>query len=96
VVASFFGAKFGKHVESCWFAAPNWVIVAGYATGGWCGAAGGGRGDRRVAAVQHLQVQHPLVILAADSYLGHLRTRGFLNALFAKNFDQVNWIRPSY
>src|SRR6266403_192632 len=35
VVASFFGAKFGKHVEELLVSPlPNWVIVAGYATGG--------------------------------------------------------------
>src|SRR6059058_1111292 len=35
VVASFFGAKFGKHVEEMLVSPlPNWVIVAGYAAGG--------------------------------------------------------------
>ena len=35
VVASFFGAKFGKHVEEMLVSPlPNWVIVAGYASGG--------------------------------------------------------------
>src|ERR1700746_1809755 len=35
VVASFFGAKFGKHVEELLVSPlPNWVIVGGYAAGG--------------------------------------------------------------
>src|SRR5450631_2289341 len=35
VVSSFFGAKFGKHVEELLVSPlPNWIIVAGYTTGG--------------------------------------------------------------
>jgi ABC-2 type transport system permease protein len=41
----------------------------------------------------HLQVQHVLVILAAGLLTALIfALGGFLNALFAKNFDQVNWI----
>jgi ABC-2 type transport system permease protein len=41
----------------------------------------------------HLQVQHTLVILAAGLLTALIfALGGFLNALFAKNFDQVNWI----
>ena len=35
VVSSFFGAKFGKHVEEMLVAPlPNWIIVLGYVGGG--------------------------------------------------------------
>ncbi len=35
VVSSFFGAKFGKHIEELLVSPlPNWVIVAGYVCGG--------------------------------------------------------------
>src|SRR5450432_831290 len=35
VVSSFFGAKFGKHIEELLVSPlPNWIIVAGYAIGG--------------------------------------------------------------
>ena len=53
VVSSFFGAKFGKHVEELLVSPlPNWVIVAGYVTGGVVrGVLVGGSGDRRVAGV---------------------------------------------
>src|SRR4030088_2447115 len=35
VVSSFFGAKFGKHIEELLVSPlPNWLIVAGYCTGG--------------------------------------------------------------
>ncbi len=41
----------------------------------------------------HLHVQHPLVIVAAVLLTSIMFSLGgFLNALFAKNFDQVNWI----
>jgi len=95
VVASFFGAKFGKHVEELLVSPlPNWVIVAGYAAGGVV------RGLLVGAAVTmvslffaHLHVHHILVILAAVLLTSLIfALGGFLNALFAKNFDQVNWI----
>jgi ABC-2 type transport system permease protein len=95
VVASFFGAKFGKHVEEMLVSPlPSWVIVAGYAAGGVV------RGLLVGAAVTivslffaHLHVHHLLVILAAVLLTSLIfALGGFLNALFARNFDQVNWI----
>jgi ABC-2 type transport system permease protein len=95
VVASFFGAKFGKHMEEMLVSPlPSWVIVAGYATGGIV------RGLLVGAAVTivslffaHLHVQHLAVILAAVLLTSFsFALGGFLNALFARNFDQVNWI----
>jgi len=39
VVSSFFGAKFGKHVEELLVSPlPGWIIVAGYMAGGSCAA----------------------------------------------------------
>jgi ABC-2 type transport system permease protein len=95
VVASFFGAKFGKHVEELLVSPlPNWVIVAGYATGGVLRGVLVGAAVTVVSLVfTHLQVHHLAVVLAAlllTSFTFALG--GFLNALFAKNFDQVNWI----
>ena len=95
VVASFFGAKFGKHVEEMLVSPlPNWVIVGGYAAGGVV------RGLLVGAAVTvvslffaHLQVHHLLAIVAAVLLTSLIFSLGgFLNALFAKNFEQVNWI----
>jgi ABC-2 type transport system permease protein len=95
VVASFFGAKFGKHVEEMLVSPlPSWVIVAGYTAGGVV------RGLLVGCAVSivslfftHLHVQHPAVVLAAALLTSVIFALcGFLNALFAKNFDQVNWI----
>ena len=98
VVASFFGAKFGKHVEELLVSPlPNWVIVAGYATGGVVRGVLVGVAVTVVSLVfTHLHVHHlglivsALVLTSLTFALG-----GFLNALFAKNFDQVNWI-PSF
>jgi ABC-2 type transport system permease protein len=98
VVASFFGAKFGKHVEELLVSPlPNWVIVAGYATGGVVRGLLVGVAVTVVSLVfTHLPVHHlaliftALVLTSLTFALG-----GFLNALFAKNFDQVNWI-PSF
>ena len=41
----------------------------------------------------HLHIQHPLVVLTALLLTSlSFALAGFINALFAKNFDQVNWI----
>src|SRR5207237_10676222 len=73
---------------------PNWVIVAGYAAGGVV------RGLLVGAAVTvvsllftHLSVQHLPVIVAAGLLTSLLfALGGVLIALFANNFDPVNWI----
>jgi len=95
VVSSFFGAKFGKHLEELLVSPlPSWIIVAGYAVGGLV------RGLLVASAVTavsllftHLHVHHILIILAAAVLTSlTFSLGGFLNALFAKNFDQVNFI----
>ncbi len=95
VVSSFFGAKFGKHLEELLVSPlPSWVIVAGYATGGLVRGLLVGAGVTAVSLVfSHLHVHHILIILGAV-ILSSLTFAlgGFLNALFAKNFDQVNFI----
>jgi ABC-2 type transport system permease protein len=98
VVASFFGAKFGKHVEELLVSPlPNWVIVAGYATGGVVRGVLVGTAVSIVSLLfTHLQVHHLPVVLSALLLTSlTFALAGFLNALFAKNFDQVNWI-PSF
>ncbi|HYX73942.1 MAG TPA: ABC transporter permease [Steroidobacteraceae bacterium] len=95
VVASFFGAKFGKHVEELLVSPlPNWVIVGGYAAGGLLRGVLVGAAVTVVSLVfTHLQVHHVLVVLGALLLTSlTFALAGFLNALFAKNFDQVNWI----
>jgi len=98
VVASFFGAKFGKHVEELLVSPlPNWVIVGGYAAGGLLRGLLVGAAVTMVSLVfTHLHVHHLVVVLGALLFTSlTFALGGFLNALFAKNFDQVNWI-PSF
>ena len=95
VVASFFGAKFGKHVEEMLVSPlPSWVIVAGYTAGGVVRGLLVGCAVTLVSLFfAHLHVHHAVVILAAGLLTSVIFSLcGFLNALFAKNFDQVNWI----
>jgi ABC-2 type transport system permease protein len=95
VVSSFFGAKFGKHIEELLVSPlPNWIIVAGYAAGGLVrGFLVGGAVTIVSLAFTHLHVHHILITLAAVVLTSlTFALGGFLNALFAKNFDQVNFI----
>jgi ABC-2 type transport system permease protein len=95
VVSSFFGAKFGKHIEELLVSPrPNWLIVAGYVTGGVM------RGLMVAAVVTvvsvlfaHLHVHHLGIILAAVLLTSIVFSLGgFIIAVLAKNFDQVNWV----
>ena len=94
VVASFFGAKFGKHLEEMLVSPmPNWLILSGYIAGGMLRGLLVGAVVTVVAfcftrlAVVHLFVILSAVLLTSMAFaLG-----GFINALFAKNFDQISW-----
>jgi ABC-2 type transport system permease protein len=95
VVSSFYGAKFGKHVEELLVSPlPSWLIVSGYMTGGLVRGALVGLAVTAVTLVfTHLHVQHPLLVAGAALLSSIIFSLGgFLNALFAKNFDQVNII----
>ena len=95
VVSSFFGAKFGKHVEEM-LVAPlqNWIIVLGYVGGGLVRGLLVGSAVTIVSLIfTDLRVHHAFIILAAVVLTSVVFSLGgFLNAMFAKNFDQVNWI----
>jgi ABC-2 type transport system permease protein len=95
VVASFFGAKFGKHVEELLVSPlPNWLIVAGYTAGGLLrGLLVGCVVTAVTLLFARLHVLHPLIVLGAVVFTSIVFSLGgFINALLAKNFDQVNWI----
>ncbi|MET0279994.1 MAG: ABC transporter permease [Steroidobacteraceae bacterium] len=95
VVSSFFGAKFGKHVEELLVSPlPNWVIVAGYVSGGLVRGLLVGLVVTIVALIfSRLHVHHLAVILGAVLLTSAVfALAGFINAVYAKNFDQVNWI----
>jgi ABC-2 type transport system permease protein len=95
VVSSFFGAKFGKHLEEMLVSPlPSWIIVSGYVAGGVVRGLLVGSGVTIVSLLfAHLQVHHLAIIVAAVLLTSiTFSLGGFLNALYAKNFDQVNWI----
>jgi ABC-2 type transport system permease protein len=94
VVSSFFGAKFGKHVEELLVAPlPNWLIVLGYVAGGLL------RGLLVGAVVTvvslfftHVPVAHPVLVIGSVVLTSVVfALGGFFNAIFAKNFDQISW-----
>jgi ABC-2 type transport system permease protein len=95
VVSSFFGAKFGKHIEEL-LVSPlsNWVIVSGYVCGGLMRGVLVGLVVTIVAMIfSRLHVHHLGVIIAAVLLTSAVFSLGgLINAIFAKNFDQVNWI----
>jgi ABC-2 type transport system permease protein len=95
VVSSFFGAKFGKHVEELLVSPlPNWIIVAGYTTGGLCRGLLVGLVVSIVSLIfARLHAHHIAAIIAAAVLTSAVFSlAGFINAIFARNFDQVNWI----
>lgn len=95
VVSSFFGAKFGKHVEELLVSPlPNWIIVAGYTVGGMVRGMMVGVVVTVVSLIfARLPVAHLSLILAAVILTSIVFSLGgFINAVFAKNFDQVNFI----
>ncbi len=94
VVSSFFGAKFGKHVEELLVSPlPNWLIVAGYVGGGILRGALVGSVVTIVSLFfTRLGVTHVFAVISAVLLTSIVFSLGgFVNALFAKNFDQISW-----
>ncbi len=92
IVSSFFGAKFGRHIEELLISPlPNWVILGGYVTGAMT------RGIMVGAVVTmvslfftRLDILHPVVtftILVLTSLV--FAMAGLINAVFAKKFDDI-------
>src|SRR5262245_35988840 len=95
VVSSFFGAKFGKHVEELLVSPlPNWLIVLGYVVGGVTrGLIVGGVVTIITLMFTKLHIYSVLVVASAvllSSIVFSLA--GMINAVFAKNFDQITFI----
>ena len=95
VVSSFFGAKFGKHVEELLVSPlPNSIIVTGYVVGGLVRGLMVGLVVTVVSLIfARIHVQHLALVIAAVLLTSVVFSLGgFINAVFAKNFDQVNFI----
>jgi ABC-2 type transport system permease protein len=92
ISSSFFGAKFGRHVEELLVSPmPTWVILGGYVTGA---VLRGLMVGAIVLAISMLftrvSVPHPLitfttVLLGATIF----SLAGFVNAVYAKKFDDI-------
>ncbi len=94
VVSSFFGAKFGKHLEELLVAPlPNWLILVGYLGGGLLRGLIVGVVVTTVALFfTRLHVEHPLIVVSSVILTSLVFSLGgFINAVFAKNFDQISW-----
>ena len=94
VVSSFFGAKFGKHLEELLVSPlPNWLIVAGYVGGGIMRGVLVGSVVTIVSLFfTRLALTHALAVISAVFLTSIVFSLGgFINALFATNFDQISW-----
>ena len=92
MVSSFFGAKFGKHIEELLISPlPNWVILGGYVTGALVRGLMVGAVVLLVSLLfTHLQVTHLLVsisVLLLTAIVFALA--GMVNAIFARKFDDI-------
>ena len=95
VVSSFFGAKFGRHIEELLVSPlPNWLIVLGYVAGGMLRGLLVGLVVTVIALFfTHLHVEHWFTIIAAVLLTSLVFSLGgFINAVFAKNFDQISFV----
>lgn len=95
VVSSFFGAKFQRHIEEMLVAPmPDFVILLGYITGGVARGVLVGIVVTLVAmfftslSIHHLGIVIAVVLLTSILFsLG-----GFINAIFARKFDDISII----
>jgi ABC-2 type transport system permease protein len=92
MVSSFFGAKFGKHIEELLISPlPNWVILAGYVTGALTrGLLVGGVVMLVSLFFTPIEVQHPFImftVLLLTAIVFALA--GMINAIFAQKFDDI-------
>ncbi|MEQ7417721.1 ABC transporter permease [Xanthomonas campestris pv. campestris] len=92
ISSSFFGAKFGRHVEELLVSPmPNWVILWGYVAGAVLRGVMVGALVLIIAMFfTPVRIPHPLVTLTTV-LLGAIifSLAGFVNAVYAKKFDDV-------
>ena len=92
ISSSFFGAKFGRHVEELLVSPmPNWVILGGYVAGGVLRGLMVGAIVLAIAMLfTKVRIPHPLVTLSTV-VLGAaiFSLAGFVNAVYAKKFDDI-------
>jgi ABC-2 type transport system permease protein len=92
MVSSFFGAKYGKHIEELLISPlPNWIILTGYVTGALARGLMVGAVVLMVSLLfTHLQVSNLLVattVLLLTAVVFSMA--GMVNAIFARKFDDI-------
>ncbi len=98
VVSSFFGAKFGRHIEEMLVSPmPNWLIITGHVAGGVMrGLLVGALVTVVALFFTDLEVKHPLVTVSVVLLTAVVFSLGgFLNAIYAKKFDDIS-IVPTF
>jgi ABC-2 type transport system permease protein len=92
MVSSFFGAKFGKHIEELLISPlPNGVILAGYVTGALMRGLMVGVVVMLVSLFfTRIEVQHPLIMLTVLLLTAVVfALAGMVNAIYAQKFDDI-------
>ena len=96
VSSSFFGARFQRHIEEILIApVPNWIILAGYITGGVTRGLIVGLIVTVIALffTGMPSVYNPFIVVAIVILTSVLFSLGgFLNGIFAQNFDDISII----
>lgn len=95
VVASFYGSKFqGNIAEMLVSPIPNWIILAGFVSGGVARGIAVGIAVTVVSLfftqlhMQHFWIMASIIILTAALF----SLAGLINAVYANNFDDINII----
>jgi ABC-2 type transport system permease protein len=92
ISSSFFGAKFGRHVEELLVSPmPHWVVLAGYVAGAVLRGLMVGVIVLLIAMLfTPVRIPHPLVTISTV-LLGAtiFALAGFVNAVYAKKFDDI-------
>ena len=95
VVSSFYSTKFQRHIEELLVSpVPNWVILAGYVSGGVCRGLLVGTVVIGISllfttiSVNHLGLSCLVFLLTAILFA----LAGFINAVFADSFDDISII----
>jgi len=98
VVSSFFGAKFGRHIEEM-IVSPmsNATIIIGHVAGGVIrGLLVGAMVTAIALFFTRLQVEHPLITISMVFLTSVVfALAGFINAIFARKFDDIS-IVPTF
>ena len=92
ISSSFFGAKFGRHVEELLVSPlPNWIILSGYVTGAvFRGITVGVLVLAIAMCFTDVRIPHPLVTLSTVLLSAIVFSlAGFVNAVYAKKFDDI-------